>query len=477
MLLIIYFLGLCVDQGSTLLGFHKHISRRYSSFFSRLNTGVNVIDDDLPAVFDDEDNDVGKKKSTMMRSKKFHAFPFPYHTELNATIESLSNLGVGIARVPINDTKWVVMVPLTLPGEVVKLRIFRNNAGYSEADVVEILTPSLDRVEPQCKYFQLCGGCTYQHFDINAQRVWKRAQVTDLLQRIGEVDVPVNEVIGTSEHYGYRSKITPHYNPPHGPTKELKIGFQQRGTRIVIDIDQCLIATPQINKKYEETRAALTASLRTVTPKKGATLLFRECEEGIATDPREVITQKVGDYVFKHKAGEFFQVSPFVLPKLVDHVISKATGDGCVHLIDTYCGSGLFAISAAKHFQSIYGIEVSELAVKAAIANAELNQLSSSTIQFKCGLSEEIFKTVSTLPASETVIIIDPPRKGCDEQFLKQLFLFRPKKLVYVSCDPATQARDVKAIVAAGYVVVDVTPFDLFPQTRHIENVMTLVLA
>ena len=133
--------------------------------------------------------------------------------------------------------------------------------------------------------------------------------------------------------------------------------------------------------------------------------------------------------------------------------------------------------SAAKHFQSIYGIEVSELAVNAAIANAELNQLSPNTIEFKCGLSEEIFSSVSSLPAQETVIIIDPPRKGCDEQFLKQLFLFRPKKLVYVSCDPATQARDVKAIVAEGYVVVDVTPFDLFPQTRHIENVMTLVLA
>jgi len=143
----------------------------------------------------------------------------------------------------------------------------------------------------------------------------------------------------------------------------------------------------------------------------------------------------------------------------------------CLLLVTTYPSS------AAKHFQSIYGIEVSELAVNAAIANAELNQLSPNTIEFKCGLSEEIFSSVSSLPAQETVIIIDPPRKGCDEQFLKQLFLFRPKKLVYVSCDPATQARDVKAIVAEGYVVVDVTPFDLFPQTRHIENVMTLVLA
>ena len=271
LLVLLYFLGSCVDQGSALLGFHKHVSRRYSTFFPKLFAGgLNIMDDDLQ-VFDEEDNDVGKKKSTsnMARSKKFHAFPFPYHTELIATIESLSNLGVGIARVPLNDTKWVVMVPLTLPGEVVKLRIFRNNAGYSEADVIEILTPSVDRVEPRCKYFQQCGGCTYQHLNIDAQRVWKRAQVTDLLQRIGDADVPVNNVIGTSEHYGYRSKITPHYNPPHGPAKELKIGFQQRGTRIVIDIDQCLIATPEINKKYEETRTALTASLRTVTPKKG----------------------------------------------------------------------------------------------------------------------------------------------------------------------------------------------------------------
>jgi 23S rRNA (uracil1939-C5)-methyltransferase/tRNA (uracil-5-)-methyltransferase len=308
--------------------------------------------------------------------------------------------------------------------------------------------------------------------DISAQRAWKQAQVVDLLKRIGGVEsVDVNPVVGTADAYGYRSKITPHYNPPYGKNKELKVGFQQRGTRIVIDIDRCLIATPRINEKYKETRATLATA---VMPKgKGATLLFRDCEEGVETDPRKVVSQRVGDVMFRFKAGEFFQNNAFILPLLVEHVLAQAKGDGCIHLIDTYCGSGLFAITAATQFDSVYGVEVSDLAVRAAIANAELNKL--KNVQFMTGVAEQIFSTVRHLNADQTVIIIDPPRKGCDDVFLNQLFQFRPKKLVYISCDPSTQARDTKAILAAGYTIKDCTPFDLFPQTRHIENVLTFV--
>ena len=444
-----------------------------------LNLSFQADADDLEtelqlAVTDGEDDDEGgkAKQTKTMRSKKFHPFPFDYHEELELTIDALSNLGVGIARVPLDGTNWVVMVPLTLPGERVRARVFRNQATYSEADLIDVLVPSPDRVQPPCPYFQLCGGCNYQHVDISAQRAWKQAQVVDLLQRIGGVEtIKVNPVVGTSDAYGYRTKITPHYNPPHGKNKELKIGFQQRGTRIVIDIDRCLIATPKINEKYTETRATLAT---TIVPKnKGATLLFRECEEGVETDPRQVVSQRVGDVTFRFKAGEFFQNNAFILPLLVEHVLKQAAGDGCVHLIDTYCGSGLFAISAANQFQSVFGVEVSELAVRAAIANAELNQL--NNVQFMTGVAEEIFSKVQHLDADQTVVIIDPPRKGCDDMFTTQLFQFRPKKLIYVSCDPATQARDTKAIINNGYTIKDCTPFDLFPQTRHIENVLTFI--
>lgn len=422
--------------------------------------------------FEDSEGDSTDFKPT--KTKSFVPIPFEYHQEIVINIEDLTNLGLGIGRYTLPDgRKWVVMVPLVLPGEKVKVKVFRNHSSYSEADLVDIIFSSPDRIKPPCEYFSICGGCQYQHMNIEAQRQWKKSQVESLLLRIGGLEnLDVNDTVGTSELYNYRTKITPHYDVP-STLDRLKIGFQKRGTRNVIDIAQCLIATPEINKMYSKTRNEITTMMAKKMPKKGATLLFRDCEEGVESDHKKIISQKVGDVVFKFKAGEFFQNNAYVLPLMVNHVIEKATAVGCSHLIDTYCGSGLFAISAAKHFDTVFGVEVSDLAVTAAIANAKLNKV--DNVEFICGVSERIFSKVSHFPRDQTVIIIDPPRKGCDDAFLKQLFTFLPKSIVYVSCDPATQARDAKAIVSNGYNVIDVTPFDLFPQTRHIENVMTFV--
>ena len=400
--------------------------------------------------------------------------PFKYQEEIVLDIDDLSNLGQGVGRYTLPDgSRWVVMVPLVLPGEKVSVKIYRNHNSYSEADLVNVIFSSPDRIKPPCEYFSICGGCQYQHMTIEAQRQWKKSQVESLLLRIGGIkDLTIRDTVGTADLYGYRTKITPHYDAPYSADK-LKIGFQKRGTKTIVDIEQCMIATPKINDEYLVARKNIKEMVTQKLPKKGATLLFRDCDSGVETDNRKIISQSVGGVQFKFKAGEFFQNNAFVLPLMVDHVISQATAVGCTHLIDTYCGSGLFAISAAKKFETVFGVEVSDLAVKAAVSNAKLNDV--TNVEFICGVSERIFSKVSHFPRDNTVIIIDPPRKGCDEPFLRQLFSFLPKALVYVSCDPATQARDAKDIVAAGYSIVDVTPFDLFPQTRHIENVMTFV--
>ena len=406
------------------------------------------------------------------KQKKFSPIPFEYAQEIVIEIEDLTNLGLGIGRYTLEDGRqWVVMVPLVLPGEKVKVRIFRNHSSYSEADLVSVIFSSPDRIKPPCEYFAICGGCQYQHMGIDAQRQWKKSQVESLLLRIGGLqDMEVKDTVGTAELFGYRTKITPHYDTPRS-VDNLKIGFQKRGTRIMIDIDKCMIATDKINAQYSLARDKIKKMVSVSPPKKGATLLFRDCEEGVETDHRKIISQKVGEVMFKFKAGEFFQNNAFVLPIMVDHVLSEARATGCTHLIDTYCGSGLFAVSGAQYFSQVMGVEVSDLAVVAARANAELNNVRNA--EFICGVSERIFSKVAHFPRDDTVIIIDPPRKGCDDVFLQQLFAFMPKALVYISCDPATQARDAKEIVAAGYRVTNVTPFDLFPQTRHIENVMT----
>jgi len=417
--------------------------------------------------------------------KKFNPFPFEYHEELDVVVEDLTNLGVGVARHNLNDvegvsSQWVIMIPLVLPGEKVRVRIFRNHASYSEADVLEILASSPDRVDPRCPHFARCGGCQYQHMNIDSQREWKRMQVISVLERIGDIKNPfVSYTVGTHHEYGYRSKITPHYDTPRSSgLHPLRIGFQQRGTRNIIDIDKCIIASPKINEKYAEVRQEIRERVAAAEakPKKGATLLFREADdEYIETDNRKFITQTVNGTRFTFKAGEFFQNNPYVLADMQRHVVQQASeGSACKYLIDAYCGSGLFALSAAPLFQSVYGVEISELAVKASSENAKQNSISNA--HFLCGASEQIFSKVDHLPSGDTVIILDPPRKGCDASFLQQLFAFSPRKIVYVSCDPATQARDAKVILGTGrYEITNITPFDLFPQTRHIENVITFI--
>lgn len=208
--------------------------------------------------------------------RKFIDFPFRYHEQLTLKIEDLSNLGLGVARHRLEDGQlWVVMIALALPGETVRVKVFRNHKSYSEADIVEILEPSKDRVLPECEYFEICGGCQYQHLSVPAQREWKRLQVKNVLERIGGIHgVPVNATVGTDEHYKYRTKITPHYDAPK-KVDDLKIGFQKRGTRVMIDIPKCVIATDSINEKYTELRDSIRASMQSKIPKKGATLLLR----------------------------------------------------------------------------------------------------------------------------------------------------------------------------------------------------------
>lgn len=425
------------------------------------------------------------ESSSSSPPKKFQPFPFQYHEELDVIIEDITNTGVGVARKDLDlgndiNTNWVIFCPLVLPGEHVRVKIYRNEKNYSEADLVKVIIPSEDRIEPKCEYFAKCGGCQYQHMNIESQRIWKRNQVrTQLSRYAGLQDAKINDVIGTDDYFFYRSKLTPHYDVPYS-SHEVKIGFQKRGTRIIVDIDQCIIATPDINERYKTKREEIKASMAISKPKKGATLLFRQCEEGVETDFRKVITEKVGNLTFKFKAGEFFQNNAFMLPKMVDYVIDQASGRDCAgqgegikYMIDAYCGSGLFSLSASHLFEKVYGVEISRLAVDAAVQNAQLNGI--TNVEFLCGVSEGIFEKVKNLPREQTVILLDPPRKGCDDEFLSQLLAFRPKKIVYVSCDPSTQARDSKCIVDSNYEIIDIQPMDLFPQTRHIENVITFV--
>jgi len=504
--------------------------------------------------------------------RKFVNKPFDYHEIIEIRIDSLTNMGWGIGRVTIEDDEndditdeneekngdpktqrqWVVMVPHVLVGELVRVRIYKNMKNFSEADLLEVLEPSTDRVEPVCSLAGICGGCQYQHASIDFQRKWKQRHVEEVLvqQQIegyhSEDLLNVLPTVGTEEVFGYRSKITPHYQAPREEFTDIEsvdntvgdvtyhldaVGFQQSSSRRLVDVPECPIATPAINDKYRETRQQLhedaKLGLLNIPKKKkkrkrrgskngalGATLLFRQADDDattnqpvVVTDNNEYMTTTVKDVTFKYQAGNFFQNNNFMLPLMVDAVVDAATADAVVststttsdgdqqqqsqhqkskirYLIDCYCGSGLFALSAASHFDLCVGIEVNEKAVEEATENAHSNGI--SNCQFAAASAEAIFTSppeltiegfqnlkVQDFPRDETVVVVDPPRKGCSNQFLEQLYEYSPQRIVYMSCGPATQARDAKGIVEiGGYTMTSIQPFDLFPQTKHIESLI-----
>lgn len=396
---------------------------------------------------------------------KFKPHPFSYHQELEVRIESLTNEGVGVARVD----GWVVFVAFALPDERVKCRVFRNHKSYSEADLAEVIEPSPDRREPVCPLFGTCGGCQYQNLDYAEQLRWKQRQVHELLQRMARIDFPVEPVVPSPRQFGYRSKITPHFHRPRDGEIGA-IGFLRAGTRSsIVDVPRCEIAMPELNDRLASVREAVRSGAASY--KHGATLLLRAAEGAVLTRNDEPAVEIIGGVRLEFQAGDFFQNNPFILPAFVDHVIAEARAGGARFLVDAYCGSGLFGLCAARHFEEVSGVEISETAVAKARHNAEINGL--GNCRFLAADARQIFSGITHAPG-ETVVIVDPPRAGCSTEFLDQLFAFGARSVVYVSCNPATQMRDLGRFVEAGYDLRKVQPFDLFPQTRHLECVMTL---
>lgn len=398
--------------------------------------------------------------------KKFVPTPFEYHQEIELRIDSLTNLGAGVGRVD----GWVVFVPYALPGELVRTRIFRNDKNHSQGDLVEVLEKSPDRVEPGCPLFGECGGCQYQHLSYEKQLAWKTRQVWELLKHMASEEFEVNLCESSAQIWNYRSKITPHFERPvDGVIKE--IGFLKVGRRReLVNVENCPIAMTEINNALPAVHADLRENGRNF--RRGATVLLRATEGRVERDPKAIAREQVGEVKFDFVAGEFFQNNPFILPKFTEYVGKKALEGDAKYLVDAYCGSGLFGLCLAEKFTKVIGVEVSEAGAKWASKNVALNGF--DNVRILQADAEEIFKEIDT-PPEQTTIIMDPPRKGSTPEFIAQLVAYGPQRVIYVSCDPATQVRDYKIFRENGYFLAEVQPFDLFPQTRHVECVMTLI--
>ena len=399
------------------------------------------------------------------RPRKFKAEPYEWHEVVELKIEALSNLGAGIAK----PEGWVVFVPFALPGERIRAKVWRNETNCTHADLVEILEPSPDRIEPHCPHFATCGGCQYQHLPYEKQLEWKTRQVRELLSHMVGIEAEVNPTIPSPKQWGYRSKITPHFQRPK-PGEDFPIGFLEfnRRTRLV-DVYNCPIAMDEINEVLQPIRDDVKR--RAAEYKKGATLLLRATEDRVETDHRAPVSEKVGDLKFNFLAGDFFQNNPFILDSFTGHAAEQAKGPNQKYLLDAYCGSGLFGLTLAKNFEQVVGIELSETSADWARRNAKTNGIENAS--FIASSAEALFADI-TFPPEQTSVLIDPPRKGCSVDFLHQLFDFGPSRVVYVSCNPATQMRDLKSFLEKGYKIESIQPFDLFPQTRHLECVIAL---
>ena len=399
------------------------------------------------------------------RPRKFKAEPYEWHEVVELKIEALSNLGAGIAK----PKGWVVFVPFALPGERIRAKVWRNETNCTHADLVEILEPSPDRIEPHCPHFATCGGCQYQHLPYEKQLEWKTRQVGELLWHMVGIEAEVKATIPSPKQWGYRSKITPHFQRPK-PGEDFPIGFLEFNRRNrLVDVYNCPIAMDEINEVLQPIRDDVKR--RAAEYKKGATLLLRATEDRVETDHRAPVSEKVGDLKFNFLAGDFFQNNPFILDSFTGHAAEQAKGPNQKYLLDAYCGSGLFGLTLAKNFEQVVGIELSETSADWARRNAKTNGIDNAS--FIASSAEALFADI-TFPPEQTSVLIDPPRKGCSVDFLHQLFDFGPSRVVYVSCNPATQMRDLKSFLEKGYKIESIQPFDLFPQTRHLECVIAL---
>ncbi|KAF6767536.1 (Uracil-5)-methyltransferase family [Kalmanozyma brasiliensis GHG001] len=473
-----------------------------------------------PIEFDIEDL-IGARNVTDILSEGLeHKNKFERGTRLTLQIERLDAHGDGLAIAPERD--WVIAVPHTLPGEKVTVEISSNERLYSKAKLVEVLEKSATRQDElvRCKYFGDCGGCQYQMIDYAHQLEIKRGVVERAFARFSGLDaalIPeVLPTIASPNQYNYRTKLTPHFELPYelrrgrrtgirndanGNGKaeyDVPIGFDCIGTKRVMDIEECPIATKTINKALPAAKQKVVDTIESF--KNGATILLRdslitydsfaedlavtssageverEFDTEVVTDHKATVKERVLTTKFESPAGTFFQNNRSILPSLLDYVrdaiTSSGTGGGR-YLVDAYCGSGLFSLCLASLFHEVSGVEISSESIRYATKNAELNGITNA--KFLAGNAEDIFARIE-YPAEKTTVIIDPPRRGCDEEFIRQLVKLGPKHIVYVSCNVHTQARDVGQLIAkdARYKIMSVRGADLFPQTHHVEGVAVL---
>ena len=346
--------------------------------------------------------------------------------EVELEITDVAFGGSGVAR-------WegkVYFVPFTAPGDLVRVRVRKHRKNFVQAELLEIVRPGRGRVEPACSYFGRCGGCAYQHLSYETQLGLKAAQVEQTLRRVGRVgSVPMEAPIPASLPYGYRNRIRVH-------VRGRQAGFFAAGSSTLVDVESCAIARPEVNSALRRLRGA-----------------------GLED----------GDYSLRAPGGggPFFEQTHEAMAREMVRWVAERIPVGAERLVDAYCGAGLFSRNLADRFREVVGIEENPHAVESARSHALPHE------RYVCGDVGQHLGPLMRGFGNVTTLLVDPPATGLDAGVVDAILEHGPRELFYVSCNPATLARDLGRLIQR-FVIRSVVPVDMFPQTAEVEVMVHL---
>ncbi|AYC30291.1 23S rRNA (uracil(1939)-C(5))-methyltransferase RlmD [Paenisporosarcina cavernae] len=452
------------------------------------------------------------------------SLPVKKNDQLDVYIEDLTHDGSGVAKVE----GYPLFIPGSLPGETVRIHVVKTLKKYGFGKLLEIVQPAENRVEPPCPVFHVCGGCQVQHLTYEGQLAMKHSMVRSVIDRIAKLPhVPVHPVLGMENPWRYRNKSQIPFGTQNG---RMVSGFYKTRTHEIVDTDVCLIQQPEgddilqaltnefeklgvmpydeetgrgmlrhvvirkgfatgeimvvliTKKKKWAEKEQVVEAVRRIVPDVTSIIQNVNSEktnvifgnETLTLWGKDTITDTIGDVKFDISARSFYQVNPVQTEVLYGKALEYANLTGGESVIDAYCGIGTISLFLAKNAKHVYGVEIVPEAIEDAKKNAAINGISNAT--FEAGPAEVVIPNWYKQGVKADVLVVDPPRKGCDETLLQTIITERPKKIVYVSCNPATLARDLRILEDGGYETKEVQPVDMFPQTTHCEAVAWLEL-
>jgi len=404
-------------------------------------------------------------------------------TTFDVTLEKLTYGGEAMGRLPDGRA---VFVPFGLPNEQVRVELTEDKKNFARGKLIDLLKASSERIEPKCKHFGKCGGCHYQNLPYEKQLQAKTEILRDQLQRIGKIENPqIRQMIASPLEWNYRNHVQFHL------TAEGKVGFINAKGNSTLPIEECHLPETGINAfwrelQFESNKEVDRVSLRAGQNEELMVVLESENpetpeieieadvsvvhlfdEHAIVLAGQDNLLFNISGKDFRVSAASFFQVNTVMAEKMVEYLISKLPVTPSTTLLDVYCGVGLFSKFFAAKCQQVIGIETSESACEDFAFNLD----EFDNVELYEGAAEDVLPGLAGRLDSSTYAIVDPPRAGIERHALDAILSIKPQIIAYVSCDPSTLARDAARLIYGGYCLVDVTPFDLFPQTYHIESI------